>query len=201
MAVGRISMATGFALLLLFGSLDSAQAAAAIKFKTVLHDLAAVHSVDVAFTETRRLAVFDKPVVLHGRLIYRKPDFLEKRITSPIRQRFILNGDRVTLTDAQGQARTISLDMAPGLSGIVGAYRALLRGDRKALEFDYWTSFNAEGTHWRLELEPKNNMLKKVLKHVIIRGTSGRITLIDTEQANGDRSTMRLQTSPQPGNG
>ncbi|WP_455385597.1 LolA-related protein [Acidihalobacter prosperus] len=171
----------------------SALAAESISFDRVLQDLAAVRAVDVPFTETRHIAILTKPLILHGTLIYRRPDFLEKKVTAPIHQRFTLNGDQVTLVDAQGEKRTISLDMAPEVSSIVGAYRALLRGDRKALEFNYWTKFSAQNNHWELQLEPKARKLSQVIKSVVIDGVSARITRITTEQANGDRSVMRLQ--------
>ncbi|MEJ2633437.1 MAG: hypothetical protein P8011_12095 [Acidihalobacter sp.] len=171
-----------------------AQAAdAAISFNRVLQDLAAVRSVDVPFTETRHIAILTKPLILHGSLIYRRPDFLEKKVTAPIHQRFTLNGDRITLVDAQGRKRTISLDMAPEVSSIVGAYRALLRGDRKALEFNYWTKFSARQDHWQLQLEPKSRKLSQVIKSVVIDGVNARITRITTEQASGDRSVMRIR--------
>ncbi len=182
------------ALLLMLGAAAGrAQAAGSISFDRVLQDLAAVRSVDVPFTETRHIAILTEPLVLHGTLVYRRPDFLEKSVTSPIQQRFTLNGDRVTLVDAQGQKRSISLDMAPAVSSIVGAYRALLRGDRKALEFNYWTKFSAQQDHWQLQLEPKARNLSEVIKRVVIDGVNARITRITTEQANGDRSVMRLQ--------
>ncbi|MEJ2479692.1 MAG: outer-membrane lipoprotein carrier protein LolA [Acidihalobacter sp.] len=171
----------------------SALAAESISFDRVLQDLAAVRAVEVPFTETRHIAILTKPLILHGTLIYRRPDFLEKKVTAPIHQRFTLNGDQVTLVDAQGKKRTISLDMAPEVSSIVGAYRALLRGDRKALEFNYWTKFSAQKNHWELQLEPKARKLSQVIKSVVIDGVSARITRITTEQANGDRSVMRLQ--------
>jgi outer membrane lipoprotein-sorting protein len=182
------------ALLLMLGAAAGrAQAADSISFDRVLQDLAAVRSVDVPFTETRHIAILTEPLVLHGTLVYRRPDFLEKSVTSPIRQRFTLNGDRVTLVDAQGQKRSISLDMAPAVSSIVGAYRALLRGDRKALEFNYWTKFSAQQDHWQLQLEPKSRKLSQVIKSVVIDGVNARITRITTEQANGDRSVMRIR--------
>ncbi|APZ42059.1 LolA-related protein [Acidihalobacter ferrooxydans] len=168
--------------------------AANITFGQVLGDLANVQSIKVPFTEVRHLSILTRALTLHGELIYRKPDFLEKRITAPVKQRFTLNGNRITLVDAQGQTRSISLNMAPpALSGIVDAYRALLRGDRNALEFNYWTTFRAQGRHWRLVLEPKARNLQNYLKNVTIDGDGARIETIDTRQANGDRSVMKMQ--------
>ena len=186
-------VATLALLLTLCAMTGRAQAAGSISFDRVLQDLAAVRSVDVPFSETRHIAILTEPLVLHGTLVYRRPDFLEKSVTSPIRQRFILDGDRVTLVDAQGQKRSISLDMAPAVSSIVDAYRALLRGDRKALEFNYWTKFSAQQDHWQLQLEPKARKLSEVIKRVVIDGVNARITRITTDQANGDSSVMRLQ--------
>lgn len=177
---------------LLTGCTWAGAAQAAIGFGRVLHDLAAVRSVEVPFTETRHLAILTQPLVLHGTLIYRRPGFLEKQVNAPVRQRFTLDGNRITMVDAQGHKRSLSLGMAPAVAELVGAYRALLGGNRKALEFNFWTKFHATGDHWRLRLEPKARNLRQVISRVVIDGTNGRITRITTVQANGDRSVMRL---------
>src|SRR4029078_13118185 len=81
----------------------------------------------VAFQEATYSSLLTEPLMASGELKFVPPDRLEKVITSPSRERYVVEGDRVTFeSERKGVERTISLEEYPAISSFLGASRTSL---------------------------------------------------------------------------
>jgi len=156
--------------------------------------LGSVRRIEAGFTETRRMSVLAKPITTCGLLKYVAPSYLEKLVDDPVYERYIVDGEKVTVEDTKkNKTKTFSLKRDIILWGFVESVRATLAGDLDALERFYKIGFH-EGDNWSMVLEPKIKRMAKVIKTIEISGRDSRITQIKTTDPSGDTSLMAITT-------
>ncbi len=155
----------------------------------LLHD---AHPGRARFNETQNLAMLDRPLESSGELVFRAPDHLEKRTTSPGHEVLVADGDRVTL-DRDGQRQSLSLADYPQVAALVDSIRGTLSGDRAALERAFTLAVSGSAGAWRLALAPRGAAVAKLVKGITIEGAQGRVQRVEIEQADGDRSLMQIR--------
>jgi len=159
----------------------------------LMASLAKVRSVKTTFSESKTMSMLSEPLRSSGTLLYKAPDYLEKRVTSPQLSYFIVAGDEVTIGNAQDQERHVVLFQFPALEAFVAALRGTLAGDAKTLKEYYDVEFKGDAKHWTLQLVPKDREMQLYVKKILIAGSGGQITQIDTLEPNNDSSTMTIQ--------
>ena len=150
--------------------------------------LGQVKSVRADFTQTKKLAVFKRPVTAKGVLIFERPDRLRWEIRKPFRSILIVNGDKVAKFEwVDGKWRALKLGRAADAILIaIGRLRQWLTGkfDEKAYEI------SVEKT--RVILKPRDKALKKTIaslelfptkdlkamRKVVVRERTGDVTEI-----------------------
>ena len=155
--------------------------------------LAKVRSVNTAFSETKTMSMLSEPLRSSGTLVYKAPDYVEKRVTTPQLSYFIVAGDEVTIGNAQNRERHVILFQIPALEAFVAALRGTLAGDIKILKEYYDVDFEGDAGHWILQLVPKDAEMQLYVKNIRITGSGGQIAQIDTVESNKDSSTMIIQ--------
>src|SRR5690606_3035228 len=95
------------------------------------------------FTETRHLALLDKPLVSTGEMRFTPPDRLEMRTLTPKPEVMLLDRDRVTLERDQ-RRMTIRLNSRPEVLAFVDSVRGLLSGNRTSMERNYLMQLQGE---------------------------------------------------------
>lgn len=159
----------------------------------LMASLARVGSVKTTFTESKTMSMLSEPLRSSGTLLYKAPDYLEKRVTSPQLSYFIVAGDEVTIGNAQNQERHVILFQFPALEAFIAALRGTLAGDLKTLKEYYDVDFKGNADHWSLQLAPKDSEMQLYVKKILITGNDGHIAQIDTLEPNNDSSTMTIQ--------
>ncbi len=144
------------------------------------------------FTEEKRIAALQAPLVSRGRLLYRRPDHLEQITAAPRPETVVIDADRLTVTTGGEPARTMSLDAAPALAGLVEGIRGVLAGDLPGLGRFYRIAAQGDLDAWRLILTPLGAPLARVLRSVTIEGGGADIRLVAIAQANGDTQTLHI---------
>jgi outer membrane lipoprotein-sorting protein len=158
----------------------------------LMSGMAAVKSASATFTERKTLPMLNAPLVEAGSLSYAAPDWMEKITVSPP-ERFVLNGQQVTLTGgADGQAHVISLNDDPRIGGLAGGILATLSGNLPALEQVYTVRFSGGPVGWQLLLRPKDPDLARFISWMCISGSFNRIAAIDTASGDGGHSEMSV---------
>ncbi len=147
----------------------------------------------VAFEEATYSALLTEPLKVRGFLRFVPPATLEKIITDPFRERYVVEGDRVTFeSQRKGVTRTIPLDDYPALRTFIDAFRMTLNGDAMQLGQLYEATIDGSRGKWTLLLRPREASGKSVVDYILFTGSNGRIRTIAIRSPDGDRSVMTL---------
>jgi hypothetical protein len=149
------------------------------------------------FAETKYLSILDVPVESSGELEFEPPAHLEKRTLRPIAETLSLDGDTVTIVQL-GRKRTLRLEELPEVATMIESLRATLAGDRKALERVYRLRLSGTSDRWTLELTPLDARVGRVVSRIAIAGAGGEVQRVEIQQADGDRSVMRVTPTAPP---
>jgi hypothetical protein len=155
--------------------------------------LGQVRSASAQFTERKTMRMLTEPLIASGRLAYVAPGHIEKVTVSPMPERLVMDGDRVTIVSGPGSdTHTFSVADFPQIGGLVEGIRATLAGDLPTLERTYTTHLSGTLAAWNLQLVPRDSDLARFVKRIEFRGDGNRIRTIDTEGSDGDRSVMTI---------
>ena len=149
---------------------------------------------ETRFVEQRYLRFLDEPVESSGRLSYQPPGRLERTTDKPKPEVMVLDGNTLSMT-RDGRTRSLSVSQLPAVGALVGSIRDLLAGDRAAIEKRYRVIAQGSDANWQLVLLPSDNELAALVTRIIVAGQAERMTTIEIQQADGDRSLMTLQPS------
>ena len=158
--------------------------------------LARVPESSATFAEVKVLAMLTRPLRATGRLLYRRPAYLEKVTLEPQPERLVVDGNRLTLTEVNEAPRIIDLDAEPAIRALVDAIRGTLSGDLVALRRSYAVTMEGGVSDWRLTLTPLDSGVARLVTRTTIVGAGTALRLVQTTQANGDE--MRMTIGPAP---
>lgn len=174
-----------------------AQAQQAFSLSNLMQLLSKQKSAKASFTEKKFLALADQPLESSGELSYTAPDRLEKRTLKPRQETMLLNGDRLSIISGMRRA-SINIQGHPEAAAFVESVRGTLSGDQSALEKYYKLDLSGHADAWRLVLVPSQPSMLKVISRIRIEGSRSALSFIGFDQADGDRSEMRIVPAPAP---
>lgn len=157
----------------------------------LMAELRQVKSATGRFVERKELHMLDKPVEASGTLIYLAPDQMQKITISPSWERLAVRQSTLTI-EQDGKSRSFSLAERPEIGAFVESIRATLAGDLATLERFYTVTLSGDVEDWHLSLLPKERKLQELVKDIRISGSGRSIRTVETEEADGDRSVMRI---------
>ena len=159
----------------------------------LMQSLSQVKSASARFTERQTMHMLTTPLMTSGTLHYVAPDWMQKTTTSPAPERFVLDQGQVTIVGgADNQTRIFSLTDYPQIGGLVEGILATLGGNLAMLDRFYGVQLSGRAQAWQLLLQPKDAGLARFIAWLRIYGEGDRITVIDTQDSNGDHSEMRI---------
>lgn len=148
----------------------------------------------VPFEEATYSSLLTEPVTARGILKFVPPARLEKIITAPSRERYVVEGDQVSFeSERKGVKKTVSLEDYPALRSFVEAFQATLTGDLTRLRNVYEVAMDGTRTRWTLLLRPRESSGKSVVDYILLTGSEGRVATIAVRAPDGDRSVMTLR--------
>ncbi len=160
----------------------------------LLGSLAARQEGTARYTETRTMKVLTRPLRSSGLLRFRKPDVLEKRVLTPQTESIRVEGDQVTIEGTGGEApRTLQLSGHPEVGVLIEAIRAPLTGSRDRLNQLFQVSLGGSERRWLLSLVPRDPRAAEWVRSVFVRGSGDRVTGVEIEERNGDRTVLRIE--------
>jgi predicted LPLAT superfamily acyltransferase/outer membrane lipoprotein-sorting protein len=157
----------------------------------LMQRLAAIPARQASFTEERHIAALTTPLVSHGRLVYRRPDHLEKITTDPQPETLVVDGDRLTIRSPEG-TKTFSLAEQPAIAGLVDSVRDAIAGNLAGLQRYYRIEAQGGPDAWIMLLTPAGDPLARVVRRVTITGRGTDLTGVTILQANGDEQSMTV---------
>ena len=148
----------------------------------------------VSFEEATYSSLLTEPLIVRGVLRFTPPATLEKEVVEPYRERYVIEGDRVTFeSERRHVKKTISLEDYPALRSVVEAFRASFTGDVTQLKKVYETTVEGTSREWTLLLRPHDQAGKSVVDYLLLSGSEGHIATIAIRAPDGDRSVMTLR--------
>ena len=174
-------------------SLTHAVAASDWTVEALMGLLKADRELSVPFEEATYSSLLTEPVIARGLLKFVPPDRLEKSITIPSHERYVVDGDRVTVEKTRkGVTRSISLEEYPGLRSFVEAFRSSLSGDAVRLREVYEVTLGGSPEKWSLLLRPREAAGRSFVDYILLTGSSSRVGTIAIRSPDGDRSVMTI---------
>jgi hypothetical protein len=148
----------------------------------------------VAFEEVTYSSLLTEPLKARGQLRFTPPSTMEKIITHPFRERYVIEGDQVTFESERKQMkRTILLEGFPVLRSFVDAFVATFTGDASTLQKAYEVTMDGTRGKWTLLLRPRETTGNSLVEYILFTGSEGRVATIAIRSPDGDRSVMTLR--------
>lgn len=152
----------------------------------------AKHRPEVAyFEETTFSSMLTEPLKTRGFLKYTPPSRLEKHVTYPYEERYIVDGDKLMVEKQRKRVnKTLAIDDYPAIRTYIVALRSTLMGDPIELKRFYRISIEGERRRWTLMLEPLERTSQTLVEQLRVSGEGDRVTGIETRAPDGDRSVL-----------
>ena len=164
----------------------------------LMESLAKNRQTEVRFEETAFSSLLTQPLKTHGILRFTPPTGLEKHITAPYDERYLVEGDTVRFeSKAKGTNRTLSLHDYPALRAFIEAFRSTLANDVITLRRFYSVALQGEPRRWVLILHPLDKAMQELVESVRFSGEGEQISSIEILAPDGDRSVMVITTGAQ----
>lgn len=173
------------------------QAQAGWTLEQLMLGLSKIKSATTDFGEDQYIGLLTKPLHSSGVLVYVAPSRLEKDSLAPSRQSVIIDGDKLTMRQSNGQTRTVMLQDHPEIGAFVESLRSTLSGDLGSLRRFYDVAFMGSADYWQLTLEPNDQRVRKLVKTIRIDGSNFSLNSVEILHADGDRSVMTMTKSSQ----
>ena len=161
----------------------------------LIESLARNRQAEVRFEETAFSNLLTRPLKTHGILRFTPPDGLEKHITAPYDERYLVEGDRVLFeSKTKGTNRTLSLHDYPALRAFIEAFRSTLANDVGTLKRFYRVTLQGEARRWVLMLHPLDKSVQELVTSIRFSGEREQVSSIEILAPDGDRSVMLITT-------
>ncbi len=154
--------------------------------------LAAVPAAEVPYTEKKFSSLLSAPVVSSGKLLYRRPDVVEKNIETPRKESYRFVGEELVVT-RDGKERRIPLSSQPLLAAFAASLRGVLGGDIVLLRKHYALSLQGDEPSWRLDMTPIDEETLRFVTRVTVSGRAGRVGQIEVRESSGDHSVLQVR--------
>ena len=152
-----------------------------------------IETVQTCFKQEKELKIFDRTIVLTGRVALEKPDRLAWRIDSPIRYALVIDGKQTLQWDEDSNnVQKTKTAGDPVFEEVIGQIEKWFSGKFSSLLEDYNLTVKTEQPPV-LEFVPKaDRMIAKVLRRITIsvRADQAYVERIAIEDVGGDKTTI-----------
>ena len=161
----------------------------------LIESLAKNRQAEVRFEETAFSNLLTQPLKTQGILRFTPPAGLEKHITAPHDERYLVEGDTVLFENkTKGTSRTLSLHDYPALRAFIEAFRSTLGNDVITLRRFYSVMLQGEPRRWVLILRPLDKAVQELAESIRFSGEREQVSSIEILAPDGDRSVMVITT-------
>jgi hypothetical protein len=171
---------------------------APVTLDQIMTALRTVKHVEARYIEHRYLHALRSPIETRGTLRFDAPAHLEKTsdpAANGVAERLTIDGDRLTIDRGTAASPIVlTLHEHPEIGVLVESIRATLSGDGDALRRSFDVTPSGTISEWQLVLQPRTQ--QGLLRWMRVSGYAERITAIDTQDGEGDRSEMSIVELP-----
>ena len=172
---------------------ESEKDAPAWSISELMHGFAQVKKSKATFVDRKFISLLKAPLEYSGTLTYTAPGHLEKQTLLPKPESLVLDQDTLVVQSGEAQQkRALSLQNYPALWAFVESFRSTLAGDIATLNRFYHVTLEGHPKQWLLILRPVDTQMKNLVSEIRISGSLEQINIIETREAGGDYSVMRI---------
>lgn len=175
------------ALLLGVASSAHAQDEPPPNLEALLQRFASSPGFEARFVEEKRIALLAVPMRSEGRIYFAPPGMMMRRVERPDPSEALIAEGRLRMRQGD-RVEELAIDENPVLRGFIDSFRAVLAGDRAALERYYEASYSTDGDRWELSLRPRGGPLARFLRSIELRGSGVAIHQMRMVEVNGDET-------------
>ncbi|THI86057.1 MAG: outer membrane lipoprotein carrier protein LolA [Nitrospira sp. CG24A] len=162
----------------------------------LIEDLAKHRQSEVRFEETAFSHLLTQPLKTQGILRFTPSTGLEKHITAPYDERYLVEGDTVLFESrTKGTKRSLSLHDYPVLQAFIEAFRSTLANDVVTLRRFYSVTLQRGPRRWVLILHPLDKAMQELVESIRFSGEREDVDSIEIQAPDGDRSVMVITAS------
>jgi len=154
--------------------------------------MAQVKSSSARYELVEHRSITTKPLVSSGKLVYKAPDYIERRSEKPLPGYFIVEKDNLRLKTEGQKERRLVLYQFPPIHALVEAMRSTLSGNIKTLKNFYQASLSGNRKAWTLKLNPLDEEMLTYVDAMTLHGSGTQLHRVETLEAGGDRSIMTV---------
>ena len=186
----RVGLAIGLGIVVLLAA--RVQAADTVPAE-LLQSFRKVAALRAQFREEKRMALLAAPLTRTGTLYYEAPGRLAQHVATPAPSRLLIDGKRLETLDASGRS-SVDLAQHPAVGALLGLILNLLGGDGSALGREATIQFvtSPKDRRWTLELLPKTDLLRKLLRKMTCVGRGTTLETLTVLDASGDETVTRF---------
>jgi hypothetical protein len=161
----------------------------------LIESLARNRQAEVRFEETAFSNLLTQTLKTQGVLRFIPPSGLEKHITAPYDERYLVEGESVLFeSKTKGTSRTLSLHDYPALRAFIEAFRSTLANDVITLRRFYRMTLQGDPRRWVLILRPLDDAVQELVESIRFSGDRDQVRRIEILAPDGDRSVMVITT-------
>lgn len=144
------------------------------------------------FTEEKRIALLARPLQSSGTIYFDKAKGVSRTTQKPKVEQVVLTATTLRIKTAK-KTEEIPLSKSKDLKAFAAVFPSVLRGDRVELarSFDIGVH-GSDKDWWALELTPKTDSMKKMIKRVVVYGRKKDPVSLQITEANGDTTNTKL---------
>ncbi len=160
------------------------------ELKNVASNLAKNKILRAKFNQLKKIAVLRRPLLSKGQMLYAEELGLYWSIESPFASHMRLSKNKVEQKGGSGDWKIVA-DGSPEVGKITSVFLALLTGDVELLSQHFTLYFVQNDGFWLIGLQPKSELLKKVMTKALLKGDT-LVQEIITWEANGDSNHIQF---------
>jgi len=156
-----------------------------------LGDQASIAFLEGKFEQRKYIADLDTTLDSSGHFSFVPDEGLRWSIRKPVSTNLRITPNEIVERQDGEEVMRMNVDEQPMTRAISEVFFAIFGGDWDALEKRFTIRSMQEASPWRLELEPKDELLKSYLNTIELQGSEYLEVLILSE-SNGDRTRIQL---------
>jgi len=153
---------------------------------------------EAPFIRLKTSGLLAAPIESRGTLSYSTNGRIEQHTTSPIDERIIITDQAVRIERVGEPTDELSFAEKPALTAYAQGLRAILAGDPAPLYEHFLPTLDGDDQQWRMTLRPKSMRLQTAISSLVVTGTKGLISSIETFMTSGDVDTLTILRNPPP---
>ena len=144
------------------------------------------------FTDRKRIALLEEPLVSSGRIAYQRPDRIRQVTERPAHQTIVIAGSRVTVVQHDlGREESLDLGTNAVAKAVVGNILLVLGGRLDELSRQYRCTGTEEEDLVRLRLVPLKEPMSTVIREMdVVIAPDAKIRQVTLHEVGGDSSEM-----------